>query len=64
MVDVRADKRVDFHFNALLDAVTDWKRTAPTDENLEGNMSRSIVQIVNNPIQFRFTQAYGRTVQT
>lgn len=32
---VKSDKRMDFHFNAMLDAVEDWRRTHRTDQPLE-----------------------------
>ena len=35
-----ADRRMDFHFNALLDIIADWRRnkTVDSDVNLLGNV--------------------------
>ena len=36
IVDMEMDERGDFHFNALLDAVADWRKQTDTDCSLEG----------------------------
>lgn len=36
LVDVATDERVDFHFNALLDAVADWRKHSEVDCSLGG----------------------------
>ena len=35
-VDSSTDSKVEFHFNALLDAIADQKRDSPEDKSLEG----------------------------
>lgn len=35
IANVSNDKRVDFHFNAILDAVEDWRSSAEKDEDLD-----------------------------
>lgn len=36
VVDMEADERGDFHFNALLDAVADWRKQTEVDCSLGG----------------------------
>lgn len=35
-VDSSMDSKVEFHFNALLDAIADQKKDVPEDQSLEG----------------------------
>jgi len=34
--DSNLDKQVEFHFNAILDAISEWRKTAHQDMPLEG----------------------------
>lgn len=36
-VEFSTDSKVEFHFNALLDAIADQKKDIPEDQSLEGN---------------------------
>ena len=42
VTDGNVDKRIDFHFNAMLDIVAEWRknRSDDNDTNLLGNYSR------------------------
>ena len=37
VIDAETDERVEFHFNALLDAVAEWRRHSDVDCSLAGN---------------------------
>jgi lysine-specific histone demethylase 1B len=39
VIDMETDERGDFHFNALLDAVADWRKQSDTDCSLGGMLS-------------------------
>ena len=39
VVDMETDERGDFHFNALLDAVAEWRKQTETDCSLGGKES-------------------------
>ena len=43
VTDGNVDKRIDFHFNAMLDIVAEWRknRSDDYDTNLLGNYSRA-----------------------
>ena len=42
-VDSSMDSKVEFHFNALLDAIADQKKDLPEDQSLEGAVVYNVV---------------------
>ena len=46
-VDSSMDNKVEFHFNALLDAIADQKKDVPEDQSLEGVVHVYIADVVS-----------------
>lgn len=42
LVCAATDERVDFHFNALLDAVADWRKHSEVDCSLGGRLTNRV----------------------